>query len=84
MKKIRYGIAIVFALFLFAAPVSAQEGCKAGKSVYLFSPDPSSYKQIPKDEAVKMKNYISSDQYKASIKPDSLPTKPLERGPIER
>ena len=81
MKKIKYVmvIVIIFVLSIFAVPTMAQKGCGSGKSVELFSPDPSSYKQISKDEAMKMKNYINSDQHKASIKPDSSPSKPSKR-----
>jgi hypothetical protein len=72
MRTLIYFTAIALTLVLFAAPAWSQKGCEA-KNAQAFSPDPALYKQISIEQAVKMKNYIPADQYKASIKAEPAP-----------
>jgi hypothetical protein len=73
MKKIWCFFTVFLALALFAVPVSA-EGEKGSKTVRKYSPDPSSYKTISEEEAMKSENYSGSDQIETNVEATVLPS----------
>ena len=68
MKAISILITGLIAISFVATPVLAQENSTSDK-VLLYLPS-SVYKQIPIEEAKRMKNYSSENQYQISVAPD--------------
>jgi len=68
MKAIEILITGLIAISFFAAPALAQENSTSEKTL-LYVPS-STYKQIPIEEAKRMKNYSPADQYQTSVAAD--------------
>ncbi len=68
MKAIRILFTCLIAISFVAAPAIAQENSTSDK--VLLCPPSSVYKQIPIEEAKRMKNYSPANQYQISVAPD--------------
>lgn len=72
MKHLVRMVVLLFMLGGLAGAAWGDGDCQ-GKQRLEFSPDPSSYQQINKEQAKASKNYIPADQHEASVKGEPRP-----------
>ena len=77
MKTLTIWVLSLVALFLFAAPLLAQEKC--GKEIINYNPPPEAYKKVSPDEARNMNISCPSDQKEISITLERVSDKTEDR-----